>query len=102
MTNDLFIRLIGAVITIVTTIITAYVIPWLKTKTTDTQLEQIKKYIELAVRCAEQVYSPEQWAIKKEFVFNYITDIINEKFSITLDYTDIDLLIEGIVNEVKH
>lgn len=101
MTNDLFIDIIGAVITIVVSLITAYVIPWLKTKITDSQLEQLKRYVELAVRCAEQIYTPEQWIEKKEFVLTYITETVNDKFTLSLDNVDIDLIIEGVVNEIK-
>lgn len=101
MTNELFIKIVSAIITIITALITAYVIPWLKTRINNNQLEQLQKYIELAVRCAEQIYTPDQWIEKKEFVLNYITETVNDKFSLTLDYVDIDLMIEGIVNEVK-
>jgi len=101
MNNELFIKIVSAIITIITALITAYVIPWLKTKINENQMVQINKYIELAVRCANQVYTPEEWPQKKEFVFDYITEIVNKKFSISLSQEDIDLMIEGIVNEVK-
>lgn len=101
MTNELFLKIVSAIITIITALITAYVIPWLKTKINENQMEQINKYIELAVRCANQIYTPEEWAQKKEFVLDYITEIVNKKFSLTLSQEDINLMIEGKVNEVK-
>lgn len=101
MTDELFIKIISAIITIVVGLITAYVIPWLKTKINDTQLEQINKYIELAVRCAEQIYTADEWQQKKTFVLDYITNVVNDKFSLTLNELDIDLMIEGVVNEIK-
>lgn len=102
MNNELFIKIVSAIITIITALITAYVIPWLKTKINENQMIQINKYIELAVRCANQIFTPEQWAEKKDFVLEYVTETVNNKFSLTLSQEDIDLMIEGVVNEVKN
>lgn len=101
MTNELFIKIIGCVLTLATTIITAFVVPWLKAKISETQLDQLKKYIEMAVRCANQIYTPEEWIKKKNFVWEYILNIVNDKFTLSLTNADIDTLIEGVVNEVK-
>ena len=101
MTNELFIKIVSAIITIITALITAYVIPWLKTRINENQLAQLNRYIELAVRCANQIYTKEQWIEKKEFVLNYITEVVNDKFSLSLNELDIDMMIEGFVNEVK-
>lgn len=101
MNNEIFMQIIGAILTIITALITAYVIPWIRAKATDSQLEQIRRYIELAVRCAEQIYSPEEWETKKEYVMNYIINIVNQRFSVHLTVEDIDIMVEGVVNEVK-
>ena len=102
MTNELFIKIVSAIITIITALITAYVIPWLKTRINENQLAQLNRYIELAVRCANQIYPKENWVEKKEFVLNYITEIVNDKFSLSLNELDIDMMIEGLVNEIKN
>jgi len=101
MNNDLFLEIVSSVLTIIVALITAYVIPWLKSKVNETQMQQIDKYIDLAVRCAEQIYTPEQWKEKKQFVLDYVTNVVNDKFSLSLTEEDIDLMIEGIVNKVK-
>jgi len=102
MTNEHFLQIISGVITILMALVSAYVIPWLKSRIDDVQLQQINSYIELAVRCANQIYTPEQWQEKKRYVTSYITELINDKFSLTLNSVDIDTLIEGKVNEVKN
>lgn len=62
--------------------------------------EEIAYWIKVAIRCAEQLYTPEQWADKKAYVLNYITEKVND---MGLDYSamDIENLIEGFVNEIK-
>lgn len=101
MTNELFIKIIGAVLTIAVSLITAFVIPWIKSKMNQTQLEKLDYYLNLAVRCANQIYTPEQWIEKKNYVTHYITDKVNNGLKLSLTSEDIDLLIEGVVNSVK-
>ena len=101
MTNEIFIEIIGAVLTIIVSLVTAFLIPWLKSKLNQTQLEKLDYYLNIAVRCANQIYTPEQWKEKKSYVTLYITDVVNDKLHLTLSEEDIDLLIEGCVNKVK-
>lgn len=105
MNNELFLMIIKAVLTIIMGLISAYIIPtlktWIRERMTDAQLRNLEKVTECAIRSAEQYYSPEEWKEKKEFVFNYIASKINEYFMLSLTEQDIDVLIEGLVNEVK-
>lgn len=100
MTSELFVKIIGAVITIVVALISAYVVPYLKQKVTANDMETIKMYIQIAIRCADQIYTKEQWQEKKQFVFEYICKVVDEKLHIKLTPEDIDNLIEGLVNEI--
>lgn len=99
--NELFIKIVGAIITILVAIVTSVIIPWIKDKIGSEKLGQLDYYIEKAVRCANQVYSPDEWALKKEFVYNYICNVINDKLNLSLTNEDINTLIEGAVNSVK-
>lgn len=101
MTNELFIKIIGAVITIIVAIITGVVIPMIKAKLNQTQLEKLDYYLNLAVRCANQIFTPEQWEAKKKYVTCYITDKVNNVLKLSLNAEDIDVLIEGCVNQIK-
>ena len=102
MSNEqLFLQIVSGVITVVFALISAYVIPWLKTKISKDQIETLNYYLELAVKCANQIYTEAQWQEKKQYVTNYIVDVINNKLSLTLTEQDIDTLIEGMVNHVK-
>lgn len=101
MSNELFIKIIGAVITILVALITGFVIPWIKSKFNETQLKKLDYYLNLAVRCANQIYTPDEWMAKKEYVTWYISDKVNKELRLTLTSKDIDVLIEGVVNQVK-
>ena len=82
-------------------LITAYVIPWLRTKIESDKLEKIKIFCEQAVRAAEQIYKPEEWKLKKEYVRSLIDEQV-EKLGLGINEAEIDAIIEGIVNFVKH
>ena len=101
MTNELFSQIITLLFTCIAGIISAYLIPWLKTKVTAQQMEEFEKYLVKAVRCANQIYTPEEWAKKKEFVKEYMMNLVNTKLSLTLTEQDIEVMIEGMVNTIK-
>lgn len=53
------------------------------------------------MRAAEQIYEPDEWLQKKSYVRDLVSDqVIN--LGIGLDEAEIDAIIEGVVNYVKH
>lgn len=102
MTTELFMKLVMSLISILGVIFTAYVLPWIKANVTQKQLDMLSYYVCVAVRCAEQMYKPEEWQQKKEYVTAYVMEVVNSKLHIGLDEQDIDIIIEGVVNEIKH
>lgn len=101
MSNEVFIQIVSGTITILAALVTGFVIPWLKSKITQADMDKLTYYINMAVRCAEQIYTPEQWELKKEYVTNYITELCNKSFKVSLSTQDINILIEGAVNQIK-
>lgn len=101
MSTELFIKLIMCIITIISILVSTYVIPWLKAKCGVENMELVMNYVAMAVRCAEQIYTSEQWEEKKEFVMNYMLGIINNTLKIEMSEEQLDVLIEGAVNEIK-
>ena len=91
--------IIKAIITCACVIFTTYIVPYIKTKTNDNRFDILWSYMEAAIRCMEQTDKTNEE--KKEFVFNYILDKANE-LAIGLNEKDIDTLVEGAVNAVKH
>ena len=101
MDNETLKTLINAVLTVVGILLTAYVIPWLKEKVGTERLERLAAYAEYGVRSAEQIFTQAQWKEKKQYVYNYVLEK-SDRLGLDLEPPDIDLLVEGIVNAVKH
>lgn len=102
MSTDLFIKLVSGLVSIIIAIVSAYLVPYLQSKYTVEQLDNVSRYIEIMVKCAEQIYTPEQWAQKKEYVMQMVLDYVNNNLRTNLNERQLDALIEGIVNDVKH
>ncbi len=101
MTPEMITKVTECVLTVIVLIVSAYVIPWLKTKISEEKLEELEKFCEQAVRAAEQLYTPEEYKLKKAYVLSLINEQI-EKLGLGLNEAEIDAIIEGIVNYVKH
>ena len=98
MNSDLFGMICSIIVTVAVLFITGHVIPVLKQRLGEDKIAEIERLIELAVRYAEQIYTPEQRAEKKKAVREYVYEKASE---IGMTDKDIDVLIEAIVNEVK-
>ena len=101
MNNELITVIIKAVIMILSVLITSVIIPYVKGKIGESKYDELTYFVKYAVRCAEQIYTPDQWKEKKEYVTTFIINKAKE-ININLSEEDIDILIEGIVNEIKH
>ena len=101
MTPEMITKTTEITLTLVVLLISAYVIPWLKTKINDEKLKELEKFCEQAVRSAEQLYISQDWKQKKEYVLKLINERA-EKLGLGLNEAEIDAIIEGIVNYVKH
>lgn len=94
-------QLLEAIIAVIAILITGYLIPWLKSTVGTERIDQIQQFVEVAVRAAEQLYTPEEWKEKKLYVEALVVERAKE-LNITLNAEQIDALIEGVVNYVKH
>ena len=84
----LFIPVIGAVIT-------GFIIPYLKTKISVTQMDEISKWVAKAVQAAEVMFdTPQSGAEKKEYVINFIDKMFNSKKEV-ISKQQIEILLEA-------
>lgn len=106
MSGDVFVKIVCAILSIVVTLVSAYVAPafkkWIATKIDDNQMESLYKIIVKGVQCAEQIYTPEEWEQKKKYVMNYVSSMINSVIKVELKEEQLDTIVEAIVYEVKH
>lgn len=87
----------NAVIALIAAIVSAYLIPWIKSKTTNEQREQFVAWVEIAVSAAEQVYNgPGRGEEKKKYVLDFL-----RSRGITIDEESVSNAIEAAVNQLN-
>ena len=75
MDSEMFMKIVLAVISILSAIITGIVVPYIKSKTTTTQQENIMFWVNIAVSAAEQIFAePKKGAEKKAYVLKFLQD----------------------------
>lgn len=85
-------QIITAVIALLSALVTAFVIPWIKERIGAERLAKWQQYVEIAVRAAEQLYSAEQGEAKKAYVVQYLAGK-----GIRFDTETVDRMIEATV-----
>ena len=90
-------QIIVAVLTLVISLITAFLIPYLKTKVSAEKLDTIKFWVNIAVEAAEMIYVGTGRGQEKK---DYVVQFLNSK-GFTLNVTEIENLIEAAVMELK-
>ena len=101
MNSEVITVIIKAIIMVLSVVVTSVVVPYIKERIGEKKFQELQEYIEYAVRCAEQLYTKEQWAEKKKYVMSYVVSKAKE-LGLELTEHDIDIMVEGIVNLVKH
>lgn len=64
--------LIEALVAVLAAVIVRYLAPLIKSKTTDTQREQMLAWVEIAVTAAQQLYHQADGAARKEYVKDFL------------------------------
>lgn len=90
-------QIIVAVLTLVISLITAFLIPYLKTKVSAEKLDTIKFWVNIAVEAAEMIYVGTGRGQEKK---DYVVQFLNSK-GFTLNVSEIENLIEATVMELK-
>ena len=101
MDTNVFMTIALAIISIAGAVVSAYLIPWIKNNISAKDMETIVFWVRFAVRCADQLFTPEEWEKKKEYVMQYIIDKVAE-LGIKITEEDINVLIESAVNSIHH
>lgn len=101
MDTNVFMTIALAIISIAGALVSAYLIPWIKNNISAKDMETIIFWVRFAVRCADQLFTPEQWEQKKTYVMAYVVNMA-KKIGLNLTEQDINILIEAAVNEIHH
>lgn len=89
--------IIETVFALIAAVITAIVIPYIRSKTTAQQQTEINAWVRIAVSAAEQIYvGSGRGQEKKAYVINWLAE-----HGVTLDETRLDAMIEAAVYDLK-
>lgn len=90
--------IIEAVFALIGVVITVIVIPYIKSKTTAAEQQEINAWVKIAVAAAEQIYKGSgRGDEKKQYVLNWL-----KEHGITVDEQAIDAMIEAAVYELNN
>lgn len=88
---------IEAVIALCVALVTTFLIPYIKSKTTKEQQDKINGWVKIAVAAAEQIYTvPGSGKVKKDYVLHFL-----ESKGFTIDEKSLDSMIESAVYALK-
>jgi len=83
--------------TLAVAVVTAFVIPYLKSKTSEAQRNQIATWTEIAVAAAEQLFTGSGRGEEKK---KYVLEFLQRK-GFTVDLNALDAMIEAAVYELQ-
>lgn len=87
-----------AVAVLIAAVITAIVVPYIKSKTTATQQNEINSWVKIAVLAAEQIFDGQgRGEEKKQYVLAFLAE-----HGVKLDEARVNALIEAAVYELKN
>lgn len=90
-------QIIVAVLSLMLSLVSAFLIPYIKAKVTAEQFATIKLWVKVAVQAAEMLYVGSGRGEEKK---KYVVEFLNSK-GFTLNMKEIDNLIEAAVLELK-
>lgn len=90
-----------AVLSLVAIIVTVYLVPWLRSKTTKEQREEINAWVKIAVRAAEQLFSGSgRGTEKKQYVIDFMLEFLAKR-KLTINMDELDKMLEAAVLELN-
>ena len=90
-------QIISAVIALISALVSAFLIPWIKTKIDADKLQTVRAYVEIGVKAAEQLYAASEGDKKKAYVISFLAGK-----GIKFDVETVDKLIEATVLQLHH
>lgn len=92
-----FTPIFEAIITIVSLLVTSFLIPYIKQRLSVEKYEDLKKWVNVGVKAAEQIYGSKTGQEKKEYVVSFL-----KLKGITFDIDEVSALIESEVYKLTN
>lgn len=85
------------IIPILAAIVTCFIVPWIRSNTTQKQRDEVYFWVTVAVSAAEQIYKAKGKGVeKKDYVIKFLGSI-----GINITIQELDVLIEAAVKELN-
>lgn len=95
--NDITFMILKIVISVTAALVTAYLIPYIKSQTKSKEQEEVLNIIQIAVKAAEQTFREHNSGpAKKADVIKFVTEWLNEH-NIKITEDQLDKLVEAAV-----
>ena len=100
MSENLF-QILQGIIPVLGTIITCFIVPYIKANISVTKLEQYKEWASLAVKTAEMLWTETgKGSEKKQYAVDFLDGLFNAKKTV-ITQEQIQILIESAVRELQ-
>ena len=99
--DDNIFKIVLALISILGTVLTSVVIPYIKEKIGNEKLAKYEEWVTLAVQSAEMIFKGQGMGeSKKEYVVNFLNEMFN-KNKVVITSEQLEVLIEAAVKSMK-
>lgn len=88
--------LANALIMVLAVLITVYLIPWIKSQTTEKQRKEVEARVKIACAAAEQLYHTDMIQDRKQYVVEFLA-----KKNLKINPDELDKMIEAAVLEIN-
>lgn len=89
--------IVNAVIALLAAGVSVFLIPWIKSKTTDEQRKELLEWVKIGVAAAEQLYEGQgRGEEKKKYVLKFLASM-----GFTVDEEAVNAAIEAAVNQLN-
>ena len=89
--------IVNAVIALIAAMVSVFLIPWIKSKTTDAQRKELVEWVKIGVAAAEQLYKGQGRGEEKK---QYVLDFLKQK-GFTVDEESVNAAIEAAVSQLN-
>ena len=89
--------IINAAIMLIAAAVSVFLIPWIKSKTTDAQRKELVEWVKIGVAAAEQLYKGQGRGDEKK---QYVLDFLKQK-GFSVDEESVNAAIESAVSQLN-
>ena len=89
--------IVNAAIALIAAAVSVFLIPWIRSKTTDAQRKELVEWVKIGVAAAEQLYKGQGRGEEKK---QYVLDFLKQK-GFTVDEESINAAIEAAVSQLN-